>query len=344
MNPKKNPIVQGQAISVAPLKDFPKLGAKVKPANSKAELIADDGTAFLASTTLLSKASEVLKDTLSVPANDDASSVPRLPLIGISTAAVAFFATFIKSPDAYNDPPLLNLGSNSDAILSDLLRLQDMYELKAQSFFQAVIRRLELDHHHVMAQNIVVFAAIGNFPAVVARYSTFLLSPTSRFQYHQPKYWWSRTLKDKCPVIFEEVQHMYNRWDSEFDSFIGTCTYEDFKFSSMCSSEPCPTFNFHHGSEAAYYINMAMCIWGVIEDYPQCVCLEVLLVAIQASYPDHFCKTCATTMADAFLRHYDWCISPASWRMGNLSRNLDDMLFDYMSWTVTGKATVASMV
>lgn len=26
--------------------------------------------------------------------------------------------------------------------------------------------------------------------------------------------------------------------------------------------------------------------------------------------------------------------------MGNLSRNLDDMLFDYMSWTVTGKAKV----
>lgn len=34
---------------------------------------------------------------------------------------------------------------------------------------------------------------------------------------------------------------------------------------------------------------------------------------MENEYPNQrFCKTCTTTMADAFLRHYDWCISPAS--------------------------------
>jgi hypothetical protein len=96
------------------------------------------------------------------------------------------------------------------------------------------------------------------------------------------------------------------------------------------------------GSEASYYIHAAMCIWETIMAYPQCVRADILLLALKNMAPGSYCETCATTMVNAILRQYDWNVSPASWRMGNMNHDIPDMLIDYMNWTVKGKKKVVT--
>ncbi|BEI80479.1 hypothetical protein CcaverHIS002_0110080 [Cutaneotrichosporon cavernicola] len=330
--------------SVRDAHDFPALDVPPKPAILHANLVADDGTTFLLPAQALAKASDAFKSALTIPTPSphDEQLVPEFPITGVSTAAVEFLAGVLTCPDAYHHPPHLALNgteADNDALLTDLVELQDKFDVNPQIFFQAVIRRLELDYGHAKSQTIFVFATLGKFITVVARYSTFLLSPVHQYQYiYQPKrFWWTRTLMTKAPDRFEEVGIMVGRWNSEMTEFVGSCLYTDFKFSDTCSTHHCPTYASECGLEAAYYIHAAICIWETIEAYPQCVCLEVLLVALESEFRDSFCKTCGTAMIEAILRQYDWNITPSSWRLGNLNRDMPDMLFDYMSWTLSGK-------
>ncbi|GMK57665.1 hypothetical protein CspeluHIS016_0404990 [Cutaneotrichosporon spelunceum] len=334
--------------SACPL-DFPAIGAPTKPAILHANLVADDGTAFLLPAQALAKVSNVFKDALAIPniSPDEEPPVAVFPITDVSTAAVAFLAGILTCPDAYHHPPHLSLNgteAENDALLTDLVELQDKFDLNGQIFFQAVIRRLELDHGHAKSQTIFVFATLGKFTTVVARYSTFLLSPIHHYQHlYQPtRFWWTRTLMTKAPQRFDEVRVMLNHWDTEMAEFVSSCSYKNFKFSDTCSSSQCSTYTAECGLEAAYYIHASICIWETIEAYPQCVCLEVLLVALESKYPESFCKTCATSMIEGILHQYDFNITPSSWRLGNLNRDMTDMLFDYMSWTLSGKKKVVA--
>lgn len=54
-------------------------------------------------------------------------------------------------------------------------------------------------------------------------------------------------------------------------------------------------------------------------------------MALKSAYPKDFCETCATSLAEAVLRHYQFTVTPSSWRLGSLARLEEDMLFDYMN-------------
>lgn len=153
------------------LKEFPKLGATIKPLPPQTALVADDGTTFLARTTTLCKLSDVLKDALTI--NESNASTPTIPIVQTTTQAVGFLAAYVNSAaDVHEHPPSLNvdptLSKQHEALLSDLLRLKALLDLPRE-FFQAVIRRLELDHGNKMAQIIFVFAVAGGFRPVKAR-------------------------------------------------------------------------------------------------------------------------------------------------------------------------------
>lgn len=153
------------------LKDFPKLGAIVKPLPPQTALVADDGSTSLVRTTSLCKFSDVLKDALTI--NESTAPTPTIPIVDTTTEAVAFLADYVNgAADVHENPPPLDVGStlsnHHEALFADLLRLKALLELPRE-FFQAVIRRLELDHGNKMAPIIFVFAVAGGFRPVKAR-------------------------------------------------------------------------------------------------------------------------------------------------------------------------------